>query len=422
MISSIERSVLGASNRKLYFSKLLSYFQNAFHNDHVLEGVSFEFTFSNSSKSILERAMEVKLDINKAYLSVLTDWGNNFYGKDKREGYNSPFQPIVNKNALSIISEISKSFNENENFILACMVYEFVSLEMQDNYALSTSNMLRMAARSLQKYEVEYRERNIKSEGNETQKHNYKLDGEGEFGFIELDSAIERLEDILNVFENISNVIIDHVYFDDYHDFKRIEIDDYNSIELLANSINNLPSSIATNFKWGWRGISSGELARIHIFSETYNYLKGTDLRDNNIILMDEVDLYFHPEWQRKFIHEYLYHLLFIEGSYGIRKPQIIMCTHSPIIISDLLPEDIVSLRKNTNDEIEVVGSVGFGNSISDIYMDGMHLESTFGEHARMNIMRLFNLPEGQQRSQADIDLIEKIPSENIRNLLLNHD
>ncbi|OZS41339.1 hypothetical protein, partial [Photobacterium sanguinicancri] len=95
---------------------------------------------------------------------------------------------------------------------------------------------------------------------------------------------------------------------------------------------------------------------------------------------------------------------------------------HSPIIISDFLPEDIVSLDRE-NGNTKVVESFGFSSNITDLYVKGMHLSSTFGEHSKKEINRLLSLPSENSLGERDMLLIKKIKSKNIQQMILSlHD
>ncbi|MFA0523992.1 AAA family ATPase, partial [Vibrio sp. 10N.222.52.C3] len=139
----------------------------------------------------------------------------------------------------------------------------------------------------------------------------------------------------------------------------------------------------------------------------------------NHLIVMDEVDLYLHPDWQRTFLSELLD---FINVEFPDNSVQVILSTHSPIIISDFLPEDLVSLDKN-NGNTEIVESFGFGSHITDLYVDGMHLKSTFGEHSKKAINHLLNRANEGRLTKQDIGLVKKIKSKNIQQMILgSHD
>ena len=66
-------------------------------------------------------------------------------------------------------------------------------------------------------------------------------------------------------------------------------------------------------------------------------------LNKNLILLIDEMDLYLHPEWQRTFLVRLIREL----AHFGRRKIQIIFATHSPLCLSDVPRENIVYLSRD---------------------------------------------------------------------------
>ena len=225
---------------------------------------------------------------------------------------------------------------------------------------------------------------------------------------------------IVAVLEDIGDLLYMANGNQDRLDLAGIVVEDFATVERLRLLAGRLPRALADSIHWGWRGASTGELARAHIFSELFNYLSELDEDKTAIILIDEADLYLHPEWQRKFLGDLL--TLFRRAGSWRKRPQLVVCTHSPIIVSDFLADDIVSLRSDA-DGIPTCGhSTGFGSSITDIYMADMHIESTFGEHARAKLAHLLGRLEAGRLSEADRLLIGKISNHNLKNLLLAHD
>lgn len=108
---------------------------------------------------------------------------------------------------------------------------------------------------------------------------------------------------------------------------------------------------------------SSGQYVKLSFMSKLYWFLNGAKklAKYNNrqyrqelfsdkevlpkgggaIIFIDEGELYYHPEWQRRYIEELLELVNSIEGD---SKIQIIISTNSPFMLSDVLQEDIVYL------------------------------------------------------------------------------
>ena len=103
-------------------------------------------------------------------------------------------------------------------------------------------------------------------------------------------------------------------------------------------------------------------------------------------------------------------------------RPQIIITTHSPIIISDFLPQDIVSLVKDASGKIEIKESLGFGTNITNLFIDGMHLTATVGEHSRKAIVSLVEKSESQKLSSLDKELIKGMGNKFVREYLLQND
>ena len=240
---------------------------------------------------------------------------------------------------------------------------------------------------------------------------------------LDVDSLVisNRYAEILSSFGHISSVL--HRFINEYKIHSHNELSSFNAdfIIELTSKISNLPAILINNFPYGWNGFSTGEFAKLNIFSELYTYIhneKNFGI-NNHLIVMDEVDLYLHPDWQRTFLSEMLD---FIKLEFPDDSVQLILSTHSPIIISDFLPEDIVSLEKR-NGHSEVVESFGFGSHITDLYVDGMHLKSTFGEHSKKAINYLLNQANEGTLTRQDISLVKKIKSKNIQQMILgSHD
>jgi hypothetical protein len=87
--------------------------------------------------------------------------------------------------------------------------------------------------------------------------------------------------------------------------------------------------------------------------------------------------------------------------------------------VSDFLPEDIVSLQKMPNNDIIIRTSIGFGTNITNLFIDGMHVDSTFGEHSRKAIATLMEKAQHDSLSELDRALIERMGNKFVREYLL---
>lgn len=116
-------------------------------------------------------------------------------------------------------------------------------------------------------------------------------------------------------------------------------------------------------------GLSSGEMNIINFIGnleEKLDYF--TNIKP--IVIFDEVEHTFHPEWQRLLINT----LIKVFKNKRV-KPQVVLATHSPFILSDILNKKTMSL--GSNDNINT-----FAANIHDILRSQFILQRSIGEHA----------------------------------------
>lgn len=148
---------------------------------------------------------------------------------------------------------------------------------------------------------------------------------------------------------------------------------------------------------------SSGERALLNFFSwlnlvPFFKYISGDvqeSLKDNVLILIDEIDLYCHPGWQQKM----LYYLLDeARVLFHDKNVQIIFTTHSPIILSDIPKSNVIYLTKDEEknkcriDEPKNHDET-FGANIYKLFDDAFFLEKQgqIGEFSKRKIMSLID-------------------------------
>lgn len=131
--------------------------------------------------------------------------------------------------------------------------------------------------------------------------------------------------------------------------------------------------------------MSSGERAYLNFFSWlnllsffhkiSQNILKST--QENILLLIDEIELYCHPEWQRLFLSFLLEEL---KEQFNNKKIQIIFATHSPIILSDIPLSNTVYMSKNNNKKLQIESRTKhketFACNIYDLYKDSFFLKN----------------------------------------------
>lgn len=134
--------------------------------------------------------------------------------------------------------------------------------------------------------------------------------------------------------------------------------------------------------------LSSGEKTMISYFANIMSSILDFPYPDNKtyIILIDEVELHLHPEWQRSFIN---YMNKFFRENNKNFKYQFIIATHSPFILSDIVEEQIIFINE---DEKKSNDNNTFGANIYDIFEKGFFLENSIGKCSENYIKELSNI------------------------------
>lgn len=139
---------------------------------------------------------------------------------------------------------------------------------------------------------------------------------------------------------------------------------------------------------FGWRDLSSGELARFNILSRFYEVLSHERAKEKNgfIVLIDEGDIFLHPNWQRKFINILNNDLAPL---FGEKKIQIILTSHSPFVTSDLTKSHIHFFTPIGHNDVDHKET--FAQNIYTLFNDSFYLENPMGEFAQDFIEDILN-------------------------------
>ena len=99
-------------------------------------------------------------------------------------------------------------------------------------------------------------------------------------------------------------------------------------------------------------------------------------------IIFDEIELYFHPEYQRRFVFELLERLDSLKKGTHIPKIKginILFCTHSPFILSDIPKQNVLFLGDKKDFKT-------FGANITTLLSNSFFMENLIGEFAKNKI------------------------------------
>lgn len=179
-------------------------------------------------------------------------------------------------------------------------------------------------------------------------------------------------------------------------------------VEIILKSSANAKDSIDFNL------LSSGEKQMIYSVSSLLYHLSNLDSVRNtkkrkayryvNIIL-EEIELYFHPEMQRNYIRDILISIKRIKLQ-NIKAVNICFVTHSPFILSDIPACNIMFLNELGKTELDRVPAQTFGGNIHELLGDVFFLrEGLIGAFAKEKIQTIIEHlnPDNENLSEAPV-------------------
>ena len=194
-----------------------------------------------------------------------------------------------------------------------------------------------------------------------------------------------------------------------------------------------------------FHNLSSGEQQIIHTIQSVIYHLNNLQSahasnRTERVkyqavnIVYDEIELYFHPEYQRRLIQDIRTALgrLHLSGSSRIRAVNFLFLTHSPFILSDIPKDNIMLLdtdKKSGRSVMPKVRSQPFAANINDLLADNFFLKSSLmGHFAESKVNELIDkINAGTRLNKTDLQMIDMIGDDylriSIRELIkANHD
>lgn len=383
VVSNLEKMKL----MYMYYNSDLDFpwFSSKFINDRsdLFEGYSRNYINSPNIKDIFKSllnitsnhdnqftAKNIEMRIDRRNITREKDY-EDLYWKDKYTLYNNENLILLNKSNILLKNE---NFTINEYFTLT-FLEECVLYKVYIDYDSTSKVDHFKAIRKLKLRSEEYEDRkeyllNVLSELYNKKLNNSELVS----GFKSLTKIFETLEEkfiitnqiIVNVRENIDNNVINELI--DFYD----EQEEYRDVFPLNIEFSNL---------------SNGELQYLDHFSNlitTLDDVKKNLKVENLILLFDEPDANFHPEWSRQYINNLVSELK--RNTSKDLKFQIIITTHSPFMISDL-PRHCITCIDVVSDESGIrremtQADFGLMSNFYDLIKNNFFIKHPVGEFA----------------------------------------
>ncbi len=168
---------------------------------------------------------------------------------------------------------------------------------------------------------------------------------------------------------------------------------------------------ISSFLNFRWRTLSGGEQSYLSLMSRFFyvRHHKSLDLSRNLVILIDEGDIGYHPEWQRRFLDVTL---TFLSELFAGHKMQLIITANTPFLSSDLPKAHVLFIEwidkhlsifhsRDNNRDSPFAANIHTLLSNS-FYMDGVLM----GEYAKKRINSIIEYIKAPLApgSQPDID------------------
>ena len=173
--------------------------------------------------------------------------------------------------------------------------------------------------------------------------------------------------------------------------------------------------------------MSTGEGNLIEIFSQLYTYLSMHEESFGDIILLvDELETGMHLEWSRRLIKILINNLSeILENEGKTREIQLIFTTHSPYMLSDIKPGNVIMIEKNQEtgySEGKVLQNT-FAKNIQEIMKENL-IDNIYGDFALAKIDSMISRLNGEEVEEGNEEELLKeihlISEPILRNKLLD--
>lgn len=315
----------------------------------------------------------------------------------------------INAIGFLIYKSIHNIFYEEVEFIKKCLseplldeCEKYLKEDVSD-YEDSGFNLLLDIVKELNQNEVKEEENKLKDETRKVKK-----------------DYVESIIDIVNIFREIreNGSLIDNKSSSillKYSNNRRLFEDLNNRLVQYTKSkelMRNLCYRLNENFNNYYLleenpdyHMSTGEGNIIEIFSQLYTYLSMHEESSEDIILLvDELESGMHLEWSRRLIQILIDNLSEILEDEGKgRKIQLIFTTHSPYMLSDIKPGNVIMIEKNQDtgySEGKILQNT-FAKNIQKIMKENL-IDNIYGDFALAKINSMIERLNGEEEHEGN--------------------
>lgn len=333
--------------------------RDSFRSDEIIKQIIFLYNYKERKNDFFPFSIPTEIEMELPSLRQKKDSNKvieNFYNQRKTSEFNNIHDVNVFRDTLylNILVELMDQASYQQEILL-----EIVKKYYESDEKISTTNIIRkIINESLEIYLINDKNSWIVRDIN------------SKLHFLDIFDLFIEQGSITSVRNDSSTIIFK---FDEHA---------YNMV-LECNKCIHMPVVL-----FDWYEMSSGEKTILSMYSRFYDLTRTNNILPNEIlILIDEIDTYLHPEWQRNIISSLV--IMSNEFFYG-KNVKILISSHSPFIVSDLPKNNILFLYKDynrvrvkTSDE---VGIETFCANIHTLYMKAFFINNTIGEFSNQKI------------------------------------
>ena len=146
-------------------------------------------------------------------------------------------------------------------------------------------------------------------------------------------------------------------------------------------------NSISSMIKIDIPKMSEGQRILLDLVSKSITAIYDANVGDTVVLLIDEPDRALHPELARKFLNILLQNINQCED----RIVQLVLASHSPFIVTDILPENVYAIDMIGGRRTIKNNENTFATNIYYLLMDSFMLDNTFGEYSYQKLKEIID-------------------------------
>jgi predicted ATP-binding protein involved in virulence len=247
----------------------------------------------------------------------------------------------------------------------------------------------------------------------------YIIDNLQEFEFIQ--TKFKSVKNILHFLDSYVKKKDNAVSFEEsVFQFHLDSVEDQNSFfEFYKHYKQSFNFASYLNFNWA--DLSTGQKALLNIYSRLFSIsdvelerrASNLVLKKDVVLLIDEGELYLHPNWQREILFQLLKVIPIVfkrglkEKDQPARNIQLILTSNSPLLITDIPASNIVFLKRE-GDSILIQDSLNdqkqtFAANINTLLSDSFFMENgLMGDFAFHRINEVITILQGSRKKIED--------------------